>query len=168
VTDLVEVLAAIRKRARVRLLLVGDGPDRGRLVQRARELHVSESLCLLGTHGEFADYLRHADAFLLPSETESFGVAALEALASGVPVLGYRVGGLPEVVTPEVGMLVEPYDVGALAEATAAILFDEARREALGRAARARATERFGREEAIDRYEAFYRRVLADGDGRRE
>ncbi|HET9299346.1 MAG TPA: N-acetyl-alpha-D-glucosaminyl L-malate synthase BshA [Candidatus Polarisedimenticolaceae bacterium] len=163
VTDLVEVLAAVRKRARVRLMLVGDGPERARLVQRARELQVLDSLCLVGTHAEFADYLRHADAFLLPSETESFGVAALEALASGVPVLGYAVGGLPEVVTPEVGVLIPPYDIAALAEATGDLLFDEARREALGRAARARATERFGREEAIDRYEAFYRRVLADG-----
>jgi N-acetyl-alpha-D-glucosaminyl L-malate synthase BshA len=166
VTDLVEVLAALRKRARVRLMLVGDGPERARLVQRARELKVTDSVCLVGTHAEFADYLRHADAFLLPSETESFGVAALEALASGVPVLGYRVGGLPEVVTPDVGVLAEPYDVEALAEATAQVLFDPGRREALGRAGRARATERFGREEAIDRYEAFYRRVLADGHGR--
>jgi N-acetyl-alpha-D-glucosaminyl L-malate synthase BshA len=166
VTDLVEVLAALRRRGRVRLMLVGDGPERARLEQRARELGVTESICLVGTHAEFADYLRHADAFLLPSETESFGVAALEALASGVPVLGYRVGGLPEVVTPDVGVLVEPFDVAALAEATAELLFDESRRDGLGRAARARAVEMFGREEAIDRYEAFYRRVMADGEGR--
>jgi N-acetyl-alpha-D-glucosaminyl L-malate synthase BshA len=166
VTDLVEVLAALRRRGRVRLMLVGDGPERARLEQRARELGVTESICLVGTHAEFADYLRHADAFLLPSETESFGVAALEALASGVPVLGYRVGGLPEVVTPDVGVLVEPFDVAALAEATAELLVDESRRDGLGRAARARAVERFGREEAIDRYEAFYRRVMADGEGR--
>ena len=166
VTDLVEVLAAVRRRARVRLMLVGDGPERARLEQRARELHVLGSACLVGTHAEFADYLRHADAFLLPSEMESFGVAALEALACGVPVLGYRVGGLPEVVTPDVGILAEPYDVAALAERTAEVVFDPARRDALGGAARVRAVERFGREAAIDRYEGLYRRVLADGKRR--
>lgn len=163
-TDLVDVLAAVRRRTRARLMLVGDGPERGRLVARARELGVTASMCLVGTHSEFADYLRHADAFLLPSEIESFGVAALEALASGVPVLGYRVGGLPEVVTPDAGVLVEPFDVAALADAVAGILSDEGRRDALGRAARARAEARFGREGALDRYESFYRRVLSAAD----
>ncbi len=164
VVDLVDVLALVRKRTRARLMLVGDGPDRGRLVQRARELGVTGSMCLVGAHAEFADWLRHADVFLLPSEIESFGVAALEALASGVPVLGYRVGGLPEVVTPDAGVLVEPYDVAALAEATAALLSDSGQRDALSRAARARATEWFGREGAIDRYEALYRQVLSGAE----
>jgi len=167
VVDLVDVLALVRRRTRARLMLVGDGPDRGRLVQRAREAGVTGSVCLVGTHAEFADYLRHADAFLLPSEVESFGVAALEALASGVPVLGYRVGGLPELVTADAGVLVEPYDVAALADATVALLAEPARRDAISRAARARAEARFGREEAIDRYEAFYRRVLSGTDRRK-
>jgi N-acetyl-alpha-D-glucosaminyl L-malate synthase BshA len=161
VTDLVEVLAAVRRRARARLMLVGDGPERQHLMQRARELDVARSVCLVGTHAEFVDYLRHADAFLLPSESESFGVAALEALSCGVPVLAYRVGGLPEVVVPGVGRLVEPFDVEALSEAALEVLRDDRLREDLGRAARAHVEARFRREPALERYEAHYRRVLA-------
>jgi len=160
VTDLVEVLARVRRHARVRLMLIGDGPERQRLMSRARELDVNRSICLVGTHAEFVNYLRHADAFVLPSESESFGVAALEALSCGVPVLAYRVGGLPEVVTPSVGRLVEPFDVDALAAAALELVSDEGRRAMLGRAARALATARFRRESAVERYEAHYRRVL--------
>jgi N-acetyl-alpha-D-glucosaminyl L-malate synthase BshA len=161
VTDLVEVLARVRRHKKARLMLVGDGPDRQKLMQRARELNVLRSVCLVGTHAEFVQYLRHADVFLLPSETESFGVAALEAMSCGVPVVAYRVGGLPEVVSPEAGRLVEPFDLDALAAGTLEILSDDDLRKTLGRAARALATSRFRRESALDRYEAHYRRVLA-------
>jgi N-acetyl-alpha-D-glucosaminyl L-malate synthase BshA len=161
VTDLVETLARVRRRARARLMLVGDGPDREPLMARARELDVARSVRLVGTHAEFVDDLRHADAFLLSSETESFGVAALEAMSCGVPVCAYRVGGLPEVVTPDVGRLVEPRNVDALAAAALEIVSDEARRDALGRAARARAAAFFHRDHAIDRYEDHYRRAIA-------
>ena len=161
VTDLVETLARVRRHARARLMLVGDGPDRQRLMSRARELDVARSICLVGTHAEFVDYLRHADAFLLSSESESFGVAALEAMSCGVPVCAYRVGGLPEVVTSDVGRLVEPLDVDALAAATLEIVSDDGLRDALGRAARARAAACFHRERAIDRYEDHYRRAIA-------
>jgi L-malate glycosyltransferase len=161
VTDLVETLARVRRHTRVRLMLVGDGPDRQRLVSKARELDVARSVCLFGTHAEFVDYLRHADAFLLSSEAESFGVAALEAMSCGVPVCAYRVGGLPEVVTPDTGRLVEPKDIDALAAAALELLSDEARRDEMGRAARARAAASFHRERAIDRYEDHYRRAMA-------
>ncbi|HJQ97657.1 MAG TPA: N-acetyl-alpha-D-glucosaminyl L-malate synthase BshA [Candidatus Polarisedimenticolaceae bacterium] len=160
VTDLVEALAAVRRRVPARLMLVGDGPERGRLMQRARELHVAGSICLLGARADFADYLKHADAFLLPSESESFGVAALEALSCGVPVVAYRVGGVPEVVDEGSGRLVEPFDVAALSAATIEILTDPARRDAMGSAARARVEEKFRREPALARYESHYREVL--------
>jgi N-acetyl-alpha-D-glucosaminyl L-malate synthase BshA len=160
VIDLVEVLARVRRRARARLMLVGDGPDRQRLMQRARELDVHRSVCAVGTHAEFVDYLRHADAFLLPSESESFGVAALEAMSCGVPVVAYGVGGLPEVITPEVGRLVAPFDLDALAAAALELISDEGRRETLGANARARVLGLFRRDRAIDRYEDHYRRVL--------
>jgi N-acetyl-alpha-D-glucosaminyl L-malate synthase BshA len=161
VTDLVEVLAAVRRKVPARLMLVGDGPERPRLMQRARELGVAKSICLLGARAEFVDYLRHADAFVLPSESESFGVAALEALSCGVPVIAYRVGGLPEVVDTASGRLVEPFDVGALATAALEIVTDAPRRETMGRAARRRVEERFRREPALLRYESHYREVLA-------
>jgi L-malate glycosyltransferase len=161
VVDLVEVLARVRRHTKARLMLVGDGPDRQKLMQRARELDLLRSICLVGAHAEFVDYLRHADAFVLPSESESFGVAALEALSCGVPVVAYRVGGLPEVVLPEVGRLVPPFDLDALAAAALDVLSDDRRHAAMGRAARAMAETTYRRDDAIDRYERHYRRVLA-------
>ena len=163
VVDLVEVLAAVRRHTKARLMLVGDGPDRQRLMSRARELNVQGSVCLVGAHAEFVDYLRHADVFLLPSESESFGVAALEALSCGVPVVAYRVGGLPDVVVPAAGRLVEPFDVDALAAATLEIVSDAGLRTSLGIAARAHVESRFRRDGAIERYENHYRRVLRAG-----
>jgi N-acetyl-alpha-D-glucosaminyl L-malate synthase BshA len=158
--DLVEVLARLRREMPARLVLVGDGPERERAAGRARDLGIANSVRFLGRRADFAEQLKDADAFLLPSESESFGVAALEALSCGVPVFGYRVGGLPEVVGDDAGRLVEPFDVEALTAAVRETVTDPARRAALGRAARARALERFRREPAIERYEAFYRRLL--------
>jgi N-acetyl-alpha-D-glucosaminyl L-malate synthase BshA len=159
VVDLMEALARVRRVLPARLLLIGDGPERGRAAQRAQELGLADSVCFLGKRSDFADYLRHCDAFLLPSESESFGVAALEALSSGVPVAGYAVGGLPEVVTPDAGTLVAPFDVDALATAVVAIVADPVVRESMGAAARHRAVSRFDRGAALDRYEQVFRRV---------
>jgi N-acetyl-alpha-D-glucosaminyl L-malate synthase BshA len=158
--DLLEVLARVRRDLPARLVLVGDGPERSHAAERAAALGVADSVRFLGQRSDFADLLRHADAFLLPSETESFGVAALEALSSGVPVFGYRVGGLPEVVTDHVGALVAPGDVAALAHAVIAVLSDAARHAAMARAAREHVLLSFRRDAALDRYEACYRRVL--------
>src|SRR6185436_18240659 len=85
--------------------------------RRAAELGLTDHVAFCGKRAAFAEELRHADAFVLPSQTESFGVAALEALSAGVPVFGYHVGGLPEVVDDGVGRLVPPFDVDALARA---------------------------------------------------
>jgi N-acetyl-alpha-D-glucosaminyl L-malate synthase BshA len=163
VGDLMEVLARVRRRVPATLVLVGDGPERPSAAQRARELGVAGSVCFLGKRTDFADHLRHADAFVLPSESESFGVAALEALSAGVPVCAYRVGGLPEVVPPGAGRLVPPFDVDALADAVLDVIADPARHAALRRAARDHAVTHFRRDAALDRYEAFYRRLLAPG-----
>lgn len=159
--DLIEVLARMRRSVPARLVLVGDGPERAHATQKARELGVAKNVCFLGKRGDFVEQLRHADAFLLPSESESFGVAALEAMSAGVPVFGYRVGGLPEVVTEDVGCLVQPFDVDALSRAVLDAVCSPERRAQLGRAARARAEERFRRDPALERYEALYRRLLS-------
>ena len=161
VTDLLEVLARVRQHVPARLMLVGDGPDRAAAAQRARELGVQHSVCFLGKRPDFVDYLRHADAFLLTSESESFGLAALEALSCGVPVLGYRVGGVPSVVTEDVGRLVQPFDLDALAGAVVAVVSSAETRRSLGAAARARALACFRPGPAFDRYENLFRRVLA-------
>ncbi|MEO8602680.1 MAG: N-acetyl-alpha-D-glucosaminyl L-malate synthase BshA [bacterium] len=159
-TDLIDVLVAVRRRVPARLVLVGDGPERLRTAEHARACGVADSVCFLGQRPDFADLLPHADAFLLPSESESFGVAALEALSAGVPVFAYRVGGVPEVVVPEVGVLVAACDVAALAQAVLNGLEDPAQLAERGRAARAHALAHFRRDRALDRYEACFRRVV--------
>jgi len=160
VPDLIEVLTRVRRTLPARLVLVGDGPERAAAETRARELGVDAHVAFLGPRADFADYLPHADVFVLPSATESFGVAALEAMSAGVPVCAYRVGGLPEVIG-EAGVLVEPFACDALADAVVSVVADEGRRSALGAAARARVVASFGRAPALDRWDAYLRQVVA-------
>jgi N-acetyl-alpha-D-glucosaminyl L-malate synthase BshA len=159
--DLIEVLARVRRTLPARLVLIGDGPQRAEVEARARDLGVGEAVRSLGRRREFAALLAQADGFLLTSESESFGVAALEALASGVPVFGYRVGGVPEVVTDGSGALVPCGDVDALAQAVIAGVADRRSHEAMADAARARAEALFSMNLAIERYEIYFRHVLA-------
>jgi glycosyltransferase involved in cell wall biosynthesis len=103
-----------------------------------------------------------ADLYLLPSNSESFGLSALEAQACGVPVLGYAVGGLPEVVVHgETGFLRDVGDVAGLADDGAAVVLDSARYDMMSRAARARAVRLFSADDIVSRYLALYERVLA-------
>lgn len=160
VGDLFDVLQRLRKQVPARLVVVGDGPERANAEQKARALGLSESVRFLGNQVRFIELLRQADAFLLTSEVESFGLAALEAMSCGVPVLGYRVGGLPEVVNERAGVLVPPFDLDALAQAAALLLSDSARRDTLAQQARERALSAFKREPALDRYETVFQRAL--------
>jgi N-acetyl-alpha-D-glucosaminyl L-malate synthase BshA len=162
VTDLLEVLARVRRTLPARLLLVGDGPDRPAAAARARSLGIQRNVCFLGKRADFVDLLQHADVFVLTSETESFGLAALEALSCGVPVVGYRVGGVPAVVTEDVGRLVAPFDLDSLAAAVVEVVSEPALRERLGDRGRARVLANFRREPALDAYERLYDRALAD------
>lgn len=161
VGDVVEVFARVAAQTPAVLVMVGDGPDRVAAEARVRERGLAERVTFVGKQENFVDWLPHADAFLLPSETESFGLAALEALSCGVPVVASAVGGLPEVVADgECGFL---HPVGAVADMAASVLrlfTDGALHARLAAAARARALARFRMEPAIDRYEAAYRRVL--------
>lgn len=159
--DLVAVLERLRQRLPARLVLVGDGPERAATAALAQARGLADAVCFLAPGTDLHVLLPHADAFLLTSESESFGVAALEALCAGVPVFGYRVGGLPEVVPPAGGALVAPFDVDALAAALHATLADPARHAALRRAARDHAVASFHRDAVVARYEACFRRVLA-------
>lgn len=155
--DLAELVARLRRDVPARMVIVGDGPERAALERRARELGVTAHLELLGQQCDFVPRLQEADAFVMTSASESFGVAALEAMSAGVPVFGYQVGGLGELVTDEVGALVPSGDVEALARAILAAL---PRREALGRAARARALAMYRREPALARYEGTFLKLL--------
>ena len=164
VADVVAVFAEARRRmptTPLALWLVGDGPDRERVRDRVRDLDLTADVHFLGERIDLPAILRQADLFLLPSESESFGLAALEAMACGVPVVASRVGGVPEgVVDGETGVLAEVGDVTAMAAHVARLLGDQALRARFGQAARARAVGAFPLAASVARYEALYRRVL--------
>ena len=159
--DVVRVFALVRARRPARLRLVGDGPTLADARALARSLDVAADVDCLGERDDLPAQLADAAVFLLPSASESFGLAALEALACGVPVVASDVGGLPELVPQgEVGFLHPVGDCRAMAESVGALLDDLDLRARLGRAGRARAEARFRTEPAVDRYEAVYRRVM--------
>ncbi len=166
VEDVVTAFARVAREIPARLVMVGDGPERPRALQRAEELDVAEHVLFLGKHTSVAELLSCADLFLLPSESESFGLAALEAMACGVPVVASKVGGLPEVVTPEAGALLPVGDAEGMGEAALAFLTDEARWKRASEAARSVAVERFSVERVVPIYEDWYRRIVAGEGGR--
>jgi N-acetyl-alpha-D-glucosaminyl L-malate synthase BshA len=167
VGDVVEIFARLRATRPARLQLVGDGPDRVAVAARAAALGLAADVQFLGERVDLPAVLQVADLFLLPSETESFGLAALEAMACGVPVVASAVGGLPEVIPDgEVGALCPLGDVEAMAAAAGRILGDAALHRRLSHAARRLAESRYQIEPAVDRYLAIYRRVSGAGAAR--
>lgn len=161
VRDVVRIFAAVQRRIPAILVMIGDGPDRVTAEEEARTLGVHGDTYFLGKIDVVAPVLASADLFLLPSTSESFGLSALEALASGVPVVASRSGGLPEVVREsETGVLCEVGDVRGMADASINILADEARWNRMSVAAAADARERFSEAELVARYEEFYRATL--------
>ena len=157
--DLVRAFAhLLRLGVRARLVFLGEGPERPEAARVARELGVRERVRFLPPTPHPEEVVGAADLFWLHSQEESFGLAALEALASGVPVVAARVGGLSEVVRHgETGWLVELGDVYGQAGASAELLADPDRLAAMRRAARADARERFDPEAVVDRYLELYR-----------
>ena len=163
ITDCVKAFAALRTRSSLpaRLVMCGDGPERERAVTLAHELGVADDVVFVGSVPNIADYLSVADLLLLPSESESFGLSALEAKACEVPVIATRVGGLPEVVLEgETGHLVAVGATDAMADLAAALLSDQQRLRTLGRQARKWAVERYNTDRIIPQYEALYERVV--------
>lgn len=159
VGDVVRTFARVRAQMKSVLVFVGDGPDRPAAEETVAELGLSRDVRFLGKVDAVADLLRCADLFLLASESESFGLAALEALACGVPVVATNTGGLPEVVGDGAGTLVPVGDVEAMAGAAIALLEDPARHRA-ARTAGLRVAERYSAERVVPLYEDLYRRVL--------
>lgn len=161
VTDVVRVFAAVHAGLPCRLELVGDGPDRASTQALVRTLGLEQDVCFHGERDDLADLYGASDVFLLPSESESFGLAALEAMACGVPVVASEVGGIPEVVIDgETGFLAEVGDVAGMVDAVRRLLTEPALHQTLSRLARRRAEASFRLAPAVDRYEAVYRRVL--------
>ncbi len=167
VGDVVEAMALVAKDISVKLLLIGDGPDRPAIEDRVRELGLAERVSFLGSQESVERILPCADVFVLPSIYESFGLAALEAMASGLPVVATNTGGIPEVVEDGVtGFLVSPRNPKALARAIREMALNPERRKSMGRAARARAERLFDIRRILPTYVAHYERVLDGLDGR--
>jgi len=163
VMDVLRVFHRVREKLPVHLLLVGDGPDRAKVERYCRECDTCDVITFIGNLPLVEEVLAGADLFLLPSETESFGLAALEALSCEVPVIATRVGGLPEVVDHgSTGFLFPVGEVEAMAEAAIELLGDDEKRAQFGREARRQAIERFREEVVVERYRDVYRRVVAE------
>jgi len=181
ITDCIEVVARIKQLAergstgqsqpdrgsepqfKVKLVMCGDGPERADAEALARRLGVADCVLFVGKQpqSKVREYLSVADLLLLPSQSESFGLTALEAMACEVPVIATRVGGIPEVVEDGgCGFLFEIGDVDGMADAAFRIINDDNEREKLGKRGREIAVSRFTAEKIIPDYEALYRRVV--------
>ena len=157
VLDVVRIFARVRKAVPSALVMVGDGPDRLAAEQEARELGVERDVHFLGRIDPVAPLLGCADLYLLPTDRESFGLSALEALSCGVPALGYDVGGIREVVKNGVTGALRPVgDLDGLAEYAIGLLRDPALWNATSAAAAADARERFSSDQIVARYEDLY------------
>jgi L-malate glycosyltransferase len=161
IMDVVMTFERIAEEVPSRLIMIGDGPDRSRAEAYIREKDLRDRVFFLGNVPNLEEVLGGCDLFLLPSETESFGMAALEAMASEVPVIATHTGGLPEVVVDgETGYLLPVGDIEAMAARGIEILGDDDLRRQMGKRARAVAVEQFDESWIVPRYRAMYERVI--------
>ena len=168
VPDTVEIFRLVRAKMPAKLVLMGDGPDRGTAEYLVRKYRLQKDVFFLGKQNAVYEKLATADLFLLPSQLESFGLAALEAMACEVPVIATKAGGVPEVVEHGVdGYLVEPGDVSEAARYAIEILSRADRGRQMGETARVNAKKKFCANDVIPRYERYYERVLESASAAR-
>lgn len=162
ILDAVEIFALVREKIKAKLVMIGDGPDRAPAEELARKRGVESDVLFLGKQNAIREKLGQADLFLLPSQLESFGLAALEAMACEVPVIATNAGGVPEVVEDGVdGYLVEPGDVKLAAKYAIDLLSRADRGREIGQLARVHARKKFCANDVIPMYERYYERILA-------
>jgi N-acetyl-alpha-D-glucosaminyl L-malate synthase BshA len=162
IDDAIKVFAEVYKKIPSKLLLVGDGPERLNIEMLCRELDLYHAVTFLGKQNQVQEILSVCDLFLMPSETESFGLAALEAMACELPVISSNAGGIPELnVDGETGFLCNVGDVATMAEKAIYLLEDETRLAQFKENAKKRA-ELFDINQIVPLYEAFYEKVLAN------
>jgi L-malate glycosyltransferase len=159
--DVIEVFDRVHKNIPSKLLLIGDGPDRSQAEWLAMRKGIHDDVIFLGKQDRVNEKLAMADVMLLPSQLESFGLAALEAMACEVVPIATNVGGIPEVIEHgKNGFLAEVGDVETMAQCAIEILADESKLRAMGKASRTSAQARFCASKIIPQYEEFYRRVV--------
>lgn len=162
VPDVIEIFSRVRKKLKCKLILVGDGPEMSMAELLIGKNGLNDEVMLLGNQDSIATILPVADLFLLPSQTESFGLSALEAMACGVPVIASNTGGLPELVTYGYdGFLLPVGDVEGMSEAAIGLLGDKGKLNTMKEAARTSAVTRFSSNLMVPRYEDYYMRVIA-------
>lgn len=161
VHDVVEIFSRVNKALPARLLLVGDGPDGPAVHNQVRELGLADRVCFLGKQERVVELLAMSDLFILPSEKESFGLVALEAMACEVPVIASTAGGIPETVTDgETGYLFPVGQTVEMATKTIEILQQPEQLQEMGRKARQDAIRRFHIDDIVNSYENYYKEVL--------
>jgi N-acetyl-alpha-D-glucosaminyl L-malate synthase BshA len=161
VFDCIRILAAVRQQVPAHLLMVGDGPDRGPAEHLARELRVDRHVSFLGKQSHVERLIPLAHVLLMPSELESFGLVALEAMACGVVPVATRVGGVPELITDREDGFLEPAgDIAAQAARVIALLSDDGLHYRMAKTGRWNAAERYCPEKIIPLYEKYYQDVL--------
>ena len=162
VTEVIQVFARVAQAMPARLMLIGDGPDRSTAEYLARKLGVRDRIHFLGKQDNVNELLPVADLMLMPSEMESFGLAALESMACRVPAIATCVGGVPELIEDNVnGVLCPVGDIEAMAKAAIWLLTDPDRLETMRTAARKTAQDHFCASTIITLYERYYRQILA-------
>ncbi len=161
VVDVVRIFERVSREVPSVLLMVGEGPERASAQTLAKRLGLQDRVKFLGRQDRIEELTALADVFLLPSELESFGLSALEAMACEVPVIGSDAGGMPEVVKhAETGFLLPVGDIEGMAARTIEVLKDEEHARALGQAARCRAASLFGADRIVSHYEKYYEKVM--------
>jgi N-acetyl-alpha-D-glucosaminyl L-malate synthase BshA len=162
VEDVVRVFEQVHEKMPSKLLMIGDGPERQNAEELCRTLHVANDIRFLGKQDHISEIFSISDLFLLPSQYESFGLSALEAMACGIPVISTNAGGLPEInVQGKTGFLSEVGDVHDMAEKAFYILEDDARLEQFKEAAIQHA-QTFEKQRIIPMYEELYEQVVRD------
>jgi N-acetyl-alpha-D-glucosaminyl L-malate synthase BshA len=157
-----EIFQRILLQVRARLVMVGDGPDRLAVERQAAEAGLTDLVDFVGEQYEVVSWLSTADLFLLPSAQESFGLAALEAMACEVPVIASRVGGLPEVIDDGVtGFICDPDDLETMVNLGVRMLTDASLAGTIGLAAAQSVRSRFCASVVVPQYEQYYEDVLA-------
>jgi N-acetyl-alpha-D-glucosaminyl L-malate synthase BshA len=166
IQDVIRIFAGVVREIPAKLLMVGDGPERSSAEWLAKSLKISDRVHFLGKHDQVNQLLPAADLMLMPSEMESFGLAALEAMACEVPTIGTDVGGVPELIQNGVtGLLFPVGDVDSMAEAAVGLLKDRARLKEMARAGRQQAQRTYCASRVIPKYEEFYESILRNSGG---